>query len=131
MFQFAKFLLTLSWIDLIFASSQIALPPPDPAHQKVLYDYIFDKDVDLLLYGVLAFLTLNFLSHYPLKFLTAALWTIAVALLFGAGDEYHQLFVHGREASLYDLAFDIIGGIVGIGMYRLWFCNARFRHVKK
>ncbi|OGF26820.1 hypothetical protein A2242_00485 [Candidatus Falkowbacteria bacterium RIFOXYA2_FULL_47_9] len=131
MLKFTKFLLVLSWLALIFTSSQIGLPDPDPTYKKVLYDYIFDKDVHVFLYSGLAFLILNFLCHYPVRFRRAALWAVAIVFLYGVSDEYHQFFVHGREASLYDLAFDVIGSMAGIAVYWLWTGNERFCNIKK
>jgi len=131
MLKFTKLLLILSWLVLIFASSQIILPESDPVYKKVLYDYIFDKDTHVLLYSGLTFLILNFLACYPVRFRRSALCTIVVAVLFGASDEYHQSFVSGRDASLYDLAFDVIGSITGIAVYWLWFGAKRFHNVKK
>ena len=35
------------------------------------------------------------------------------ALLVGALDEWHQMFLPGRQAGLDDLAADVVGGLVG------------------
>ena len=120
MIKFTKFLLVLSWMALIFTSSAIAFPDADPKRPKALYDYIFDKDMHILLFGGLAFLWRSFLCRYPLKFRAVALWALIFTFLYGVSDEYHQLFVPGREASAYDLLFDVIGGLGGVVFYMVW-----------
>ena len=35
------------------------------------------------------------------------------ALLYGVTDEFHQLFVPGRSADVYDVVADGIGGLIG------------------
>ena len=37
-----------------------------------------------------------------------------VLFLYGCSDEIHQMFVVGREASVLDIAYDCLGGIIGI-----------------
>jgi VanZ family protein len=37
--------------------------------------------------------------------------SILVSILYGATDEYHQLHVPGRSASVYDLAANALGGL--------------------
>jgi VanZ family protein len=65
-------------------------------------------------YLVLAVLV--FLTSY--KRGTAPLWQPAIiaagiASLYGASDEFHQLFVSGRHADVFDWATDTAGAIVG------------------
>ena len=120
MVKFVKILLVLSWMTLIFATSTISFPDIDPEKKLTLYDYIFDKDVHIILYGVLAFLIISFLYQYPIKFRNAFYIAVLITIIYGISDEYHQTFVGGREASIYDLLFDLIGGIIGTGVYCIW-----------
>ena len=42
-----------------------------------------------------------------------AILTVIVVLLYGVSDEYHQSFT-GRTPSAFDLASDLIGGVLGV-----------------
>lgn len=42
-----------------------------------------------------------------------AVLTVAVVLLYGISDEYHQSFT-GRTPSAFDLASDLVGGVLGV-----------------
>jgi VanZ family protein len=39
--------------------------------------------------------------------------SIVAAVLYGATDELHQAFVPGRDAAIMDLAFDVVGALLG------------------
>lgn len=45
---------------------------------------------------------------------SARLWTILICTLYGATDEFHQLFVDGRSAELRDLVNDFIGACLAM-----------------
>ncbi len=42
------------------------------------------------------------------------LWALAIVFLYGVSDEIHQAFVSHRDASMFDLLADVIGGGTGI-----------------
>jgi len=66
----------------------------------------------LLLYGC-------FGSQHQFKWRTrTAWWCLAVAGAYGFTDEFHQLFVPGRTASLLDCGIDGMGAALGLlGLY--------------
>jgi len=43
-----------------------------------------------------------------------------IAGLYGFSDEFHQLFIAGREASMLDALADLFGGASASGIYFLW-----------
>jgi len=45
---------------------------------------------------------------------TLVLISFLALFLYGCSDEIHQMFVIGREASVLDIAYDCLGGIIGI-----------------
>ena len=64
----------------------------------------------LVLGGLLA-LTL----HHPRRTLwKTAVFAIAIASLYGASDEFHQLFVDGRCCDVWDWVTDTLGASVGV-----------------
>ena len=50
----------------------------------------------------------------------AALLGVLLTALYGASDEYHQTFVAGRSADVYDLYADATGGAIGAFACWLW-----------
>lgn len=73
-----------------------------------------DKFLHLLEYAVLGFLTAR-AQKATTGFSLGAIGWVAVlfCLLYGLSDEFHQMFVPGREASLVDVAADTLGGFLG------------------
>jgi VanZ family protein len=49
-----------------------------------------------------------------------ALLGILLTTLYGASDEFHQMFVVGRSAEMYDLYADASGGAIGALVCWLW-----------
>ena len=43
---------------------------------------------------------------------------VAITLLYAISDEYHQTFVHGRHGSPLDVAIDMAGVLIAIGLSR-------------
>jgi VanZ family protein len=74
---------------------------------------------DYLLHGTaysgLAVLSVRALAKRTFSGLAAAHLAggIAIAALYGIGDEIHQLYVPGREASMADVAADFAGAALG------------------
>ncbi len=112
-------LLVIAWMLVIFVSSSV----PSEVFPKVEF-WGWSKLVHLFYYGVLAYLfrrllvfrqRFDFLSKY------ADLLSIVFAVLYGATDEFHQLFTHGRHGQLSDVFIDGFGAclfIVGARIYR-------------
>ncbi|CAG0957093.1 MAG: VanZ like family protein [Candidatus Methanoperedens nitroreducens] len=80
--------------------------------------YIFykqpDKLVHLILYAGFGILLCYTLKNSPNSTLHkhALLFAIIIGTVYGASDEFHQSFVPGRTASLWDLAADSTGVIM-------------------
>jgi VanZ family protein len=78
-------------------------------------------------FGVLALLSAWALTRGSLR---AATWPVLlaaclVAILYGATDEFHQSFVPGRDADVFDLFADAGGAFAAAGAIRAWGIIAR------
>lgn len=76
-----------------------------------LYATYPDKVIHAILYAGFGFLLYPALKNSPSRTLSsyALLFAIIIGTLYGASDEFHQSFVPGRTASIYDLFADSIG----------------------
>lgn len=84
-----------------------------------------DKVGHFGLYGVLGFLVGRALRG---RLLASALAGAALGIAaFGALDEWHQLFVPGRAASVWDWVADVAGTLVGLLSAHFLFSQARTR----
>ncbi len=98
------------YMGLIFGSSSRARPD------------VLSAAPDYLLHGAayagLAVLSVRALAKRTLSgFNTAHLaGGVAIATLYGIGDEFHQLHVPGREGSLSDVAADFAGAALGAAL---------------
>jgi len=48
--------------------------------------------------------------------------TLVFVFLYAASDEFHQIFVPSRTASVGDVIIDVVGGICGI-LWMYWYCR--------
>jgi hypothetical protein len=71
----------------------------------------FDKLLHLVEYYILGYLLMRAFTTSDIPFLAASpvAATILVGSAYGLGDEIHQAFVPGRDASLVDFLFDAAG----------------------
>ena len=108
----------VAWAALIFAlSAQPGLNmSPDPSvdgpARHLAHGFFF---------GVLALLVLHGLGALGGRIdARAALITAALILAYAISDEVHQAFVPDRTANPVDIAYDMIGVLVGIGAAWAW-----------
>ena len=47
------------------------------------------------------------------------LLALAATAAYAATDEFHQLFVEGRSARIFDVTVDFVGGVIGISFVQL------------
>lgn len=93
-------------ISLYWASSLSRLPIPQLGIE------FQDKLIHALAYALLSLLIYMALTRPTLLVKRAVTWSIVIALLYGATDEWHQYFVAGRTAEWADLAADAVGILV-------------------
>ena len=108
------------WALLIFISSSI---PSSLMPSLKIFD--FDKAIHFGIYFLFSFLTyraLRFQSRWPLLARHALLGTVLLIILYGASDEFHQYFVPGRQADVFDLMADTLGAVVLVAGVWIWEC---------
>jgi VanZ family protein len=99
--------LAIFWAVLIFALSSI--PGRSLPQVSVLH---YDKVLHALVYGVLGGLCCLALEGTVPR-ASAILGAITLAVAYGLTDEFHQMFVPGRSADLYDVVADGLGALLG------------------
>ena len=100
---------------MLFGLSSLSTLPTPPG--QVSYYH-----VHLAAYAGLAAVTARALAKGRLRNVSWRVLggAIAIASLYGVTDEYHQLFVPGREFDVLDLVADTIGSIVGTAAVGAW-----------
>jgi VanZ family protein len=78
--------------------------------------------VHIIEYAVLALLVARaiFISRWRPSTGAAIFVTAILVTLYGISDEIHQAFVPGRNASLWDVLADGMGGVGGVLFYITW-----------
>lgn len=112
------------WCAAIFVQSGFASPESLPS-----WPY-GDKLLHLGAYGLMAILVVRALNaHERWAGRIRPLWTLAVAVtvLYGFSDEWHQSFISERTADAADLLADGIGAVAGAGLY-LWYLLRAFKN---
>lgn len=105
-----KWLPVFLWVALIFylsSMSDLRSDFPDDL------DFVLRKIAHVLEYAVLAALLARAWPQRKYLFWEA----FAVAVFYAASDEFHQLFVIGRDGSLRDVLIDSIGAFLGLRAY--------------
>ena len=97
---------------LIFAESSI----PSDAFPKLEFEFA-DKIIHLAIYFILfltAYYSFNNQKKYKLLYENVMIASLVFSILYGALDEFHQLFVPGRSCDIYDWLADVAGVILAI-----------------
>jgi len=70
------------------------------------------KGYHIFEFFVLAALVFKATGFYGIDLKMIRILTVAVAISFAILDEFHQLFVFGREGTIRDIGFDLIGILI-------------------
>ena len=94
---------------------------PEQYHNQI--HFAVRKSAHFIEYAILGILLLRALrASYPAaprQFLLA----LMLCALYAATDEFHQLFVKGRESSVHDVLIDTCGATFGLTIF--YFCTRR------
>ena len=122
--NFARYQLPLIlFAGLIFYGSSI----PKLPSLEFGFDYI-DKLAHLIEFFIFALLAIRAIVHFPvdLRGLSTYSYTIVISLMYAFSDEFHQIYVPGRHADLYDIGADLTGILLAILVHCLYhkkICN--------
>ncbi|GAA0078929.1 VanZ family protein [Clostridium sp. CTA-5] len=84
-----------------------------------LANFILRKMAHFLEYMILGILTLNVLSLYYKINKRIKVISLCIVFFYACSDEFHQLFVPGREGAFRDVIIDTLGGSLSIIMINL------------
>jgi VanZ family protein len=106
--------LVIYWILLFVATTLPSKDLPDTG--------VSDKIEHFTAYMILAVLlnmTLMFQNKYPKLKNKAWLYTLIVILTYAGLDEFHQLFIPGRDCDILDWLSDATGVLLGLGFVKM------------
>lgn len=103
---FKYWLPVFAWAGLIFYLSSI----PSLSSSLGLADLVLRKLAHMFEFGLLAWLLYRALfASLPLGRFNALAWAVILTFIYAVSDEYHQLFVFGRECRFTDVLIDGLG----------------------
>jgi len=125
-----KWLLVIAWMILIFWFSSMPAAISDEKSHFVIYvfnlfglnlnsvfgdlaNFIVRKCAHFSEYFIFYLLLYNaYKEHFPKK--KALILSLLSVFLYASTDEFHQLFVPGREARVRDVLIDTSGGVLAM-----------------
>jgi len=109
---------TLFWLGIIFWTSSIGDYSSVPGQADGRSDLISSL-VHLIMYAVLCFLFIKLFISYGLENKKSIVYGFLATIAYGLTDEFHQLFVPGREMHLGDWLLDAIGALIMVSFYKV------------
>ncbi len=116
------FPLILYWILLFVATTLPSKDLPDTG--------VSDKIEHFAAYMILAVLlnlTLMFQNKYPKLKSKAWLYTLIIILTYAGLDEFHQLFIPGRDCDIFDWLSDSTGVLLGLSFVKMLIIFSRYK----
>lgn len=111
------YLPVILWMALIFKLSSGTVPSTSTVYWQ---DFVAKKTAHFLFFGFLSLLIYRALVASGVKKDRAFWYSVTLATLYGASDEYHQSFTQGRESRIRDIGFDGLGALIlTSGLYKL------------
>jgi len=92
------------WMGVIFVFSAIPNLRTD-----LKQDFLLRKIAHMVEFGILAFLLYRAIIVNEPKIKKAIIYALIIALFYAFSDEFHQLFVRGRQCSIKDVGIDAMG----------------------
>lgn len=108
--SFDILLLALYSATIYWLSDQPSLPAP------MLFPHQ-DKLIHLAAYAVMGLLAWRCVSRLPLNQKTMMVIALIYCLIFAFTDEWHQSYIPGRTADIFDWIADAVGASIVIGWF--------------
>lgn len=105
----------VSWAFVIFIFSAMPASPVSEIHWQ---DFIFKKSAHVVEYAIFTIFLYRALHAGGISKKEAGIYSIILAVIYGASDEFHQSFTPGREPKVRDVFFDTTGAFLAI--YCIW-----------
>lgn len=96
----------------------VDLFPESDAHVEEFHTLV-RKNAHFIAYLILGVLLVNALGRWRHIRGQALVAAFAIAVLYAASDEFHQLFIEGRSGEVRDVLIDSAGAATGIFVYWL------------
>ena len=103
-----KWALVAAYAMIIFILSSLTSPSPVPIPDI----FMADKLIHFVEYAILGFLLFAAL-YEGMAVKKAVFFSVVMATIYGATDEFHQHFVAERHADIFDFFADSMGGVAG------------------
>jgi len=122
--KFIKYWLPIIlWIGVIFTLSSI----PD-LKTDLKEDFILRKIAHAMEFAILTLLLFRAIKFSGAGFKKAIVYAFILALFYAFSDEFHQLYVFGRQCSIKDVGIDSIGILIALGLCYIKNRKGRFRN---
>jgi len=115
------YLPVILWVLVIFYLSH---QPDLKSGLATPIDFVLRKIAHITEYAILCFLLIRATGKKK--------WSFLIAFLYACSDEFHQLFVFGRNGSPRDVAIDSIGIVLVVYFYeKFYLFYAKFKRILK
>lgn len=104
------------WAGLIFFFSSL---PSVKTVEIYWQDFLIKKTGHMIEYGILAVLLYRAFKNSDIAKSEALFFSLLITVLYAATDEIHQSFTPGRESTVRDVVFDIIGGSLALYLIKV------------
>jgi len=81
------------------------------------FNTIIRECAHFFLYFVLGILAVNAVRRTGMRSIKGFYLSASICFAYAISDEVHQIYVPGRYSSIKDILIDILGAIMGIGIY--------------
>jgi VanZ family protein len=115
------------WLPPILYAAMIFYLSSESDPMPSLTSAVWDKALHATEYAGFAFLLCRALQGAGIPRWTSICASILVACAYAGSDEWHQLFVPGRDADIRDWVADTVGGTLGAIAYTLPLISPRIR----